>query len=58
MKKDEKGGGKVPLYVLGINLDRMSAPVQMGVCVAGVLVLYLLYGYSQVNFSTTMGVGS
>lgn len=35
------------LRVLGINLTRFSKPVQFFVCVAGVFIFYLIYGYLQ-----------
>ena len=54
--RENGGSDKSPLYVMGMNLHKFSAPVQMGVCVAGVLVLYLLYGYSQVGvYNHTVG---
>uniref|UniRef100_A0A8P4KNB1 Adenosine 3'-phospho 5'-phosphosulfate transporter 2 n=1 Tax=Dicentrarchus labrax TaxID=13489 RepID=A0A8P4KNB1_DICLA len=35
------------LRVLGINLSSFSAPTQFFICVAGVFVFYLIYGYLQ-----------
>uniref|UniRef100_A0A8C5B8D1 Adenosine 3'-phospho 5'-phosphosulfate transporter 2 n=1 Tax=Gadus morhua TaxID=8049 RepID=A0A8C5B8D1_GADMO len=35
------------LRVLGINLSNFSAPTQFFICVAGVFVFYLIYGYLQ-----------
>lgn len=35
--------------VLGIPVHKMSRPIQFIVCVAGTLILYLLYGYTQVG---------
>lgn len=37
------------LRVLGINLSSFSAPVQFFICVAGVFLFYLIYGYLQVR---------
>jgi adenosine 3'-phospho 5'-phosphosulfate transporter B3 len=37
------------LRVLGINLSNFSAPTQFFICVAGVFVFYLIYGYLQVG---------
>lgn len=37
------------LRVLGINLSSFSTPAQFFICVAGVFVFYLIYGYLQVN---------
>lgn len=36
------------LRVLGINLSSFSSPTQFFICVAGVFVFYLIYGYLQV----------
>lgn len=36
------------LKVLGINLSSFSAPMQFFICVAGVFIFYLIYGYLQV----------
>ena len=33
--------------ILGISLDKLSHPVQFGVCFFGIVFFYLLYGYSQ-----------
>lgn len=53
------------LRVLGINLSNFNPPVQFSICVAGVFVFYLIYGYlqviklmviRQVNFSVYMSV--
>ena len=35
-------------HVLGIPLHKMSRPLKFAVCVGGVMVFYLLYGYTQV----------
>uniref|UniRef100_A0AAQ5Y9J4 Adenosine 3'-phospho 5'-phosphosulfate transporter 2 n=1 Tax=Amphiprion ocellaris TaxID=80972 RepID=A0AAQ5Y9J4_AMPOC len=35
------------LKVLGINLSSLSAPTQFFICVAGVFLFYLIYGYLQ-----------
>ncbi|XP_075869835.1 adenosine 3'-phospho 5'-phosphosulfate transporter 2 isoform X1 [Nelusetta ayraudi] len=35
------------LKVLGINLSSFSAPMQFCICVAGVFIFYLIYGYLQ-----------
>uniref|UniRef100_A0A8C6TE04 Adenosine 3'-phospho 5'-phosphosulfate transporter 2 n=1 Tax=Neogobius melanostomus TaxID=47308 RepID=A0A8C6TE04_9GOBI len=35
------------LRVLGINLSNFSAPTQFLICVAGVFLFYLIYGYLQ-----------
>lgn len=37
------------LRVLGINLSSFSAPTQFFICVAGVFLFYLIYGYLQVT---------
>lgn len=37
------------LKVLGINLNSFSAPMQFLICVAGVFIFYLIYGYLQVR---------
>lgn len=37
------------LKVLGINLSSFSAPTQFFICVAGVFLFYLVYGYLQVT---------
>lgn len=37
------------LKVLGINLTSFSAPMQFFICVAGVFIFYLIYGYLQVT---------
>ena len=37
------------LRVLGINLSSFGAPTQFLICVAGVFVFYLIYGYLQVT---------
>lgn len=37
------------LRVLGINLSSLSAPKQFVICVAGVFLFYLIYGYLQVT---------
>lgn len=37
------------LKVLGINLSTFNPPVQFFICVAGVFVFYLIYGYLQVH---------
>lgn len=37
------------LRVLGINLSSFSAPSQFFICVAGVFLFYLIYGYLQVK---------
>lgn len=36
-------------YVLGIPLHSLSSPVQLCVCICGVMFFYLLYGYIQVR---------
>lgn len=36
-------------YVLGIPLHKLSQPIKFIVCVCGVMVFYLLYGYAQVS---------
>lgn len=38
-----------PVYVLGIPMHRLSRPLQFVICFCGVVVFYLLYGYSQVS---------
>uniref|UniRef100_A0A8C0YL64 Adenosine 3'-phospho 5'-phosphosulfate transporter 2 n=2 Tax=Cyprinus carpio TaxID=7962 RepID=A0A8C0YL64_CYPCA len=35
------------LRVLGINLNRFNTPTQFFICVAGVFLFYLIYGYLQ-----------
>ncbi|XP_030064854.1 adenosine 3'-phospho 5'-phosphosulfate transporter 2 [Microcaecilia unicolor] len=35
------------LRVLGINLSRFNKPAQFFICVAGVFIFYLIYGYLQ-----------
>lgn len=42
------------LYVLGIPLHRLSRLSQFFVCVGGVMVFYLLYGYTQVSLFQTI----
>lgn len=37
------------LKVLGINLSSFGAPTQFFICVTGVFVFYLIYGYLQVT---------
>lgn len=37
------------LRVLGINLSSFNAPTQFFICVVGVFVFYLIYGYLQVT---------
>lgn len=37
------------LRVLGINLSSFGAPTQFFICVAGVFIFYLVYGYLQVR---------
>lgn len=37
------------LKVLGINLSSFGAPMQFFICVAGVFIFYLIYGYLQVT---------
>lgn len=37
------------LRVLGINLSSFGAPTQFLICVAGVFIFYLVYGYLQVR---------
>ena len=37
------------IVVLGINLSRFNKLTQFFICVAGVLVFYLIYGYLQVK---------
>lgn len=37
------------IVVLGINLSRFNKLTQFFICVAGVLVFYLIYGYIQVK---------
>lgn len=37
------------IVVLGINLSRFNKLTQFFICVAGVFVFYLIYGYLQVN---------
>lgn len=41
------------LKVLGINLSSFSAPMQFFICVAGVFIFYLIYGYLQVMTKKT-----
>lgn len=38
------------LRVLGINLSSFNTPTQFFICVAGVFLFYLIYGYLQVTF--------
>ena len=45
---------KERLYVLGIPLHKLSRQAQFLVCVSGVMVFYLLYGYTQVSYSVYM----
>ena len=40
---------KEKTYVMGIPLHSLSKPFQLCVCVCGVMVFYLLYGYVQVR---------
>lgn len=42
------------LRVLGINLSSFSAPTQFFICVAGVFIFYLIYGYLQVTEKCNM----
>lgn len=37
------------IVVLGINLSRFNKLTQFFICVAGVFVFYLIYGYLQVK---------
>lgn len=37
------------LRVLGINLSSFGAPTQFFICVVGVFIFYLIYGYLQVS---------
>nr|XP_033790601.1 adenosine 3'-phospho 5'-phosphosulfate transporter 2 [Geotrypetes seraphini]XP_033790602.1 adenosine 3'-phospho 5'-phosphosulfate transporter 2 [Geotrypetes seraphini]XP_033790603.1 adenosine 3'-phospho 5'-phosphosulfate transporter 2 [Geotrypetes seraphini] len=38
---------KEDIWVLGINLSRFNKPAQFFICVAGVFIFYLIYGYLQ-----------
>lgn len=55
MPKEEEEGEEGEEYskleqsdILGIPMHRLSRPVQFGICVCGIVLFYLLYGYSQV----------
>lgn len=37
------------VIVLGINLSKFNKPAQFFICVSGVFMFYLIYGYLQVN---------
>lgn len=37
------------VVVLGMNLSKFSKPTQFFICVSGVFMFYLIYGYLQVN---------
>lgn len=37
------------VVVLGMNLSRFNKPTQFFICVSGVFMFYLIYGYLQVN---------
>lgn len=39
------------IVVLGMNLSKFNKLTQFFICVAGVFVFYLIYGYLQVNSS-------
>lgn len=39
------------LRVLGVNLSSFNIPTQFFICVTGVFLFYLMYGYLQVRFS-------
>lgn len=39
------------LRVLGVNLSSFNTPTQFFICVIGVFVFYLIYGYLQVGVS-------
>lgn len=39
------------LRVLGVNLSSFSTPTQFFICVTGVFLFYLIYGYLQVWIS-------
>lgn len=39
------------LRVLGVNLSGFNTPTQFFICVTGVFVFYLIYGYLQVQIS-------
>lgn len=38
------------VVVLGMNLSKFNKPTQFFICVFGVFMFYLIYGYLQVNF--------
>ena len=44
-----QGGAVRPMYILGINMHKMSPGLQMAVCIVGVLIFYLFYGYTQAS---------
>lgn len=37
------------VVVLGVNLSKFNKPTQFFICVSGVFMFYLIYGYLQVN---------
>lgn len=37
------------LRVLGINLSSFNTATQFGICIAGIFLFHLLYGYLQVS---------
>lgn len=39
------------LRVLGVNLSSFNTPTQFFICVTGVFLFYLIYGYLQVQIS-------
>ena len=52
MESTEQRGhsaGMRPLYVLGVPINKLSPMKQFTVCLCGVLIFYLIYGYSQVH---------
>lgn len=46
------------LKVLGINLSSFSAPMQFFICVAGVFIFYLIYGYLQVTTKKHLSINT
>ena len=44
------------LRVLGLNLSSFNTPTQFMVCVAGIFLFYLIYGYLQVSRAGLIGI--
>lgn len=55
-----QGDLKEKNYVMGIPLHSLSSPLQLCVCISGVMFFYLLYGYVQVILchSSRLGIDS